>query len=164
MNLFLFISFVLGLILFVNSATMIGIISRTIGCRFGYVIDADLQKKINILDGIESFMHLSCLILSIFMLTLIIGNVISLSVNVYYFGIIACALWLLKGVVSFIVFKLYKVEDTYNEIQKQWLTEKKISKRHDEEVSFIQGVDTIQRTWFPDICWLISIILLYIYA
>lgn len=158
LNLVCFILFVVGVFLFINSFSKLGSILNSMDDRFyGYVVDKDLQKKIKIVDYLRCLKHLFAMAIGFFMMTTTIVSAFNVTLNLtpISWGIIV--FYFINELVIFVVRKKYKLDDLYDDIKRQWEKEKKVSERHDEEVSFIKGVDDINNVFFQSVCWLITV-------
>lgn len=161
-NFGLFVLFVCGCILFVNSSNKLSIIMGSMDDRFyGHVVDADLQRKIKVIDRLRCLKHFFSLLVSLFMMLQVASMITFVTYNVFFVMLVILLTWLLNRLITFYFFEKHKILDLYKEIKEQWSIEKKVSERHDEEVCFIRGVDDLRNMLFVSICWLITLILTF---
>jgi hypothetical protein len=163
LNLVYFIFFVVGVFLFISSVSKIGIIINSMYDRFyGYVVDYDLQKKIRIVDHLRCLKHFFVVLSVILMIITVYANAFNITLNITSISILFICIYVIKELINFWFFKKYKLVDLYNSIKEQWENDDKVNEKHDEEVSFIRGIDDINNTCFLKICWLIIIIMWFI--
>lgn len=160
LNLVYFVLFVVGVFLFINSVSKFGIIVNSMDDRFyGHVVDKDLQKKIKVVDYLRCLKHFFATSIGFFMIITIIVSAFNVMLNLTPIALGIAVFYVVKELIVFWVGKKYKLGDLYDTIRKQWKNEKKVSERHDEEVSFIRGVDDIENVLFQNACWLVTVIM-----
>ncbi len=158
LNLVYFVLFVVGVFLFINSVSKLGIIVNSMDDRFyGHVVDKDLQKKIKVVDYLRCLKHFFAMSIGFFMVIAIIVSAFNVTLNLTPIAFGVAVFYVVKELIDFGVGKKYKLGDLYDTIRKQWKHEKKVSDRHDEEVSFVRGMDDIENVFFQNVCWMVAV-------
>lgn len=158
LNFVYFVLFILGGILLINSISKIGIILNSMDDRFyGYVVDKDLQKKIKIVDYLRCLKHFFAMLAGFFMIITLVVFAFGVTLNITPISLGIIVFYIIKELIDFWFSRKYKLDDLYNSIREQWKNEKKVSERHDEEVSFIRGMDDIENVFFQNVCWVIAV-------
>jgi hypothetical protein len=155
-----FYSFIIfAVYLTLNSFVKLNIVVTVMNCRRDVIEDKKLVDDTKIVDYFRCFKYVVMFFIGVLLCISTIVIMESITLSLKWFVVSVCFLFLIFQITRDEIFCKKEINETYSSIKEQWKTEKKVSNRHDEEVTFVRAYDEVRENTLMLIGFLISVIL-----